>query len=114
MEFVEIPAGWFWMGWEEGLPDARPRHRVWVDAFAIARRPVTTAEYRGYVEATGAPTGWAWMQHLHQGDYLNFLGVVVFTTITVVCYARILPMLPRLHAALAAIQIAVLLAAAFL
>ena len=67
-----------------------------------------------YVEATGAPTGWAWMQHLHKGDYLNFIGVVVFTTITVVCYARIIPMLPRLHAALAAIQIAVLLAAAFL
>jgi formylglycine-generating enzyme required for sulfatase activity len=54
LEFVEIPGGWFWMGWEEGLPDARPRHRVWVDAFAIARCPVTTAQYRAYVEATGA------------------------------------------------------------
>jgi hypothetical protein len=67
-----------------------------------------------YIAATGAPTGWAWLQHLHKGDYLNFLGVAVFTTITVVCYARIIPILPRLHAALAAIQIAVLLAAAFL
>ncbi len=55
MEFVDIPAGWFWMGWEDGRPDARPRHRVWVDAFAIARGPVTTAEYRAYVETTGAP-----------------------------------------------------------
>ena len=35
------------------MPDARPRHRVWVDAFAITRCPVTTAEYRAYVEATG-------------------------------------------------------------
>ena len=65
-----------------------------------------------YVASTGAPTGWAWLQHLHKGDYLNFLGVAVFTTITVVCYARIIPVLPRLQAALAAIQIAVLLAAA--
>lgn len=67
-----------------------------------------------YVATTGAPTGWGWLQHLHQGDYLNFLGVAVFTTITVVCYGRIIPLLPRLHAALAATQIAVLLAAAFL
>jgi len=52
-QFVEIPAGWFWMGWEDGLPDARPRHRVWMDAFAIARCPVTTAEYGVYLGATG-------------------------------------------------------------
>jgi hypothetical protein len=67
-----------------------------------------------FVAQTGAPTGWAWLEHLHKGDYLNFLGVVVFTTITLVCYARIIPALPRLQAALAAIQIAVLLAAAWL
>ena len=28
VELVEIPAGWFQMGWEDGLPDARPAHRV--------------------------------------------------------------------------------------
>lgn len=66
-----------------------------------------------YVSETGAPTGWAWLQHLHRGDYLNFLGVAVFTTITLVCYARIIPALPRLQAVLAIIQIAVLLAAAW-
>jgi formylglycine-generating enzyme required for sulfatase activity len=42
------------MGWEDGLPDARPRRRVWVDAFALARWPVTTAEYARYLRATGA------------------------------------------------------------
>jgi formylglycine-generating enzyme required for sulfatase activity len=51
--FAEIPAGWFWMGWEHGLPDARPRRRVWVDAFALARCPVTAGEYRAYSRATG-------------------------------------------------------------
>jgi formylglycine-generating enzyme required for sulfatase activity len=61
VRFVEVPAGWFQMGWEDGLPDARPRHRVWVDAFAIARAPVTRAEYAAYLEATGAasPPFWA-------------------------------------------------------
>ncbi len=55
MQFVEIAAGWFWMGWEHGVSSERPRHRVWVDRFAIAVRPVTNAEYAEFVAATGAP-----------------------------------------------------------
>ena len=67
-----------------------------------------------YVVATGAPTGWGWLRLLGKGDYLNFLGIAALATITLVCYARIVPALPRLHAALALIQIAVLLAAALI
>ena len=52
MEFVEIPAGKFWMGWEDGLPGEGPRHPVMVDGFLIARTPVTNAEYARFVEAT--------------------------------------------------------------
>ena len=45
------------MGWEEGLPDARPAHRVWVDGFAIARTPVTNAEFDAFLRAgEGSPT----------------------------------------------------------
>ena len=65
-----------------------------------------------FVAAAGAPTGWAWLVFLDKGDYLNLIGVAALASISLVCYARILPALPRLHAALAAIQIAVLLAAA--
>jgi formylglycine-generating enzyme required for sulfatase activity len=54
VELVEIPAGWFWMGWEDGVPGERPRHRVWLDAFAIATTPVTNAGYAEYLAATGA------------------------------------------------------------
>jgi formylglycine-generating enzyme required for sulfatase activity len=54
VELVAIPAGWFRMGWEDGLPDARPAHPVWVDAFAIGRTPVTNAEFGAFVEAGGA------------------------------------------------------------
>jgi formylglycine-generating enzyme required for sulfatase activity len=54
VDFVKIPAGWFWMGWEDGLPDARPRRRVWVDAFAIARTPVTNVEFGAFLEVTDA------------------------------------------------------------
>jgi formylglycine-generating enzyme required for sulfatase activity len=55
MELVEVAAGWFWMGWAEGHPAERPRHRVWLDAFAIARAPVTNAEYARFPEAADAP-----------------------------------------------------------
>jgi len=59
MEPVEVAAGWFWMGWEDGLPGERPRHRVWLDRFAIARAPVTNAEYAGFLEAVDAtPPPW--------------------------------------------------------
>jgi|SoiMethySBSTD1v2_1073268.scaffolds.fasta_scaffold92861_3 hypothetical protein len=69
-----------------------------------------------YVAAAGAPTGWDWLQHLGKGDYLNFLGISVFASMSIVCYARIVPTLilqrDRLQLALAASQLVVLLAAA--
>ena len=59
MEMVEVPAGWFWMGWEEGHSGERPRHRVWTDAFAIARYPVTNRDYAAFLTATRtAPPPW--------------------------------------------------------
>jgi sulfatase modifying factor 1 len=54
VELVEVPAGWFWMGREDGVPGERPRHRVWLEAFAIATTPVTNAAYAEYLDATGA------------------------------------------------------------
>jgi len=59
MDMVDIPAGWFWMGWEDGHPDERPHHRVWTDAFAIGRTPVTNREYGRFLDATSsAPPPW--------------------------------------------------------
>lgn len=52
-DLVAIPSGAFWMGDDGGRPDERPAHRVWVDAFAVARLPVTNAEYAVFLEATG-------------------------------------------------------------
>jgi formylglycine-generating enzyme required for sulfatase activity len=51
MEFVEIPAGKFWMGSEAGLPGEGPRHPVWMDSFAIAKTPVTNADYTPFLDA---------------------------------------------------------------
>ena len=69
-----------------------------------------------YLAASGAPVGWRWLGYLGKGDYLNLLGIAMLCLITVLCYARILPLLlksgERLYAALALAQIVVLLAAA--
>jgi len=70
-----------------------------------------------YIAASGAPTGWGWLQLLHKSDYLIFLAVAVLGLVTVLCYARIVPILlaqgERWRAAIAIVQIVVLLAAAF-
>jgi len=55
-----IPAGAFLMGVEDGLPAERPVHEVWVDPYRIATTPATNADYRRYVEATGAPSPPFW------------------------------------------------------
>jgi formylglycine-generating enzyme required for sulfatase activity len=59
-DVVTIPAGDFLMGSEAGRDDERPVHRVWVDAFAIARYPVTRREYDVFLGATGHPATKFW------------------------------------------------------
>jgi formylglycine-generating enzyme len=59
VDLVTVPEGWFWMGWEEGPPAERPRHRLWLDTFAIGCAPVTNAEYASFLDATDvAPPPW--------------------------------------------------------
>ena len=60
LDLVQIGAAWFWMGWVAGVPAERPRHRVFVDGFAIARTPVTNDAYGRFVAATGAPSPPFW------------------------------------------------------
>jgi len=59
-EMVRIPEGWFGMGCENGRDDEKPVHRVWVDAFELAARQVTNAEYACFLAATNssAPPHW--------------------------------------------------------
>ncbi len=53
-----IPAGEFGMGSNDFYPEERPVHRVAVDGFWIDEHPVTVAEFRRFVTATGYLT-WA-------------------------------------------------------
>jgi sulfatase modifying factor 1 len=60
VDLVEVPSGWFWMGWDAGHLGERPRHRPWVDRFAIARGPVANRGYAAFLEESGAaaPPWW--------------------------------------------------------
>jgi len=50
---VVIPAGEFWMGTEDGLPDARPLHRVHLSSYWFDKYEVTNAHYRECIEGGG-------------------------------------------------------------
>jgi sulfatase modifying factor 1 len=53
-----IPAGEFSMGTDDqnSLPNERPAHRVRLDGYWIDETPVTNAQFRTFVEATGYVT----------------------------------------------------------
>ena len=55
---VWIDPGEFLMGSEDFYPEERPIHRVVVDGFWMDEHPVTVAEFRRFVKATGHVT-WA-------------------------------------------------------
>ena len=52
-DMTYIPSGEFIMGNDEGTPTERPAHRVYLDAYYIARHEVTNAEYYAFWIAGG-------------------------------------------------------------
>ena len=68
-----------------------------------------------FAAATGAPTGWQWLQLAGRGDYFNFVGIVLLASIIIAAYLRVLSLVARkdrAFAVIAALEIIVLLAAA--
>lgn len=53
---IRIPSGTFRMGSDKHYPEEAPSHRVTVDGFWIDATPVTNAQFRTFVEATGYVT----------------------------------------------------------
>ncbi|MBL8381513.1 MAG: SUMF1/EgtB/PvdO family nonheme iron enzyme [Burkholderiales bacterium] len=56
-DMVEVPAGPFTMGRDDGPEDERPAHPVALPAFRIDRLPVTNAEYAAFLDAAGLHGG---------------------------------------------------------
>jgi formylglycine-generating enzyme required for sulfatase activity len=59
-EMLVIPEGDFLMGCDNGADNEKPVHRVWVDAFTIAKYPVTNREYAIFMEMTKHPPSPFW------------------------------------------------------
>lgn len=69
-----------------------------------------------FLQATGSPTGWQWLAHLHRGDIANLLGIALLTGCSLLSLLVVIPVYARrgdrLYVALCAAQIVVLLLAA--
>ncbi|MBM3216186.1 formylglycine-generating enzyme family protein [Candidatus Poribacteria bacterium] len=64
-EMLLIPAGYFvrgndYIAGRAAFDEEKPRHRVWLDAYRIAKRPVTYRQYRRFVVETShrSPAYW--------------------------------------------------------
>lgn len=69
-----------------------------------------------YLAATGFHAGWSWLGLLGKGDFLTFLGFAFLAGVAIVCYVAITPIFlrknDRIYAALACVEVAVLVLAA--
>jgi hypothetical protein len=69
-----------------------------------------------YAEATGQPLGWGWIAMIGRGDVLPLTGVTLLVGLTIVAYARALPILlrrrDRTYLVIALAEIALLVLAA--
>jgi len=50
---------------------------------------------KDFMHELGLPHGWNWVSLAGHGDYLNYVGIVFLSGLTVVCYLAILPILIR-------------------
>ncbi|HMK56735.1 MAG TPA: hypothetical protein VK448_08880 [Dissulfurispiraceae bacterium] len=48
-----------------------------------------------YLESANIHPGWAWLYMLDKGDFLNFTGIAFLAAVTLICFARIVPILFR-------------------
>jgi hypothetical protein len=48
-----------------------------------------------FAQATGTPTGWAWVEQIAKGDVLNLLGIVVLASISAVSSLAVVPIFAR-------------------
>ena len=61
-DFARVDGGWFWMGDDNGPAEERPRHRVSLDTFEMARFPTTNAMYRRFIADGGYADALWWRE----------------------------------------------------
>jgi hypothetical protein len=121
-DWIEAYARWMRIGVAIGLAAVIASFIVYLGGLLpVAIPPARLPEVWGlpvkqYLAVTGAPSGWQWLHRLNQGDVLNFAGVALLASVTIACFARalfgLLRARERAYAAIAFVQLVVLLAAA--
>lgn len=56
-ELVQVPAGSYTMGRQDGLSNERPEHKVTLDAFYLGRMEVTQAQWKAVMNSTPSANG---------------------------------------------------------
>ncbi len=75
-----IPGGEFLMGSNDGEPDEKPVHKVYLDAYYIDKYEVTNKQYREFVEATGHREPVYWGEDDHPVVYVRREDAVAYAT----------------------------------
>ena len=69
-----------------------------------------------YLTAAGVHSGWGWIEQVTRGDYMNLVGVALLASVSIVCYARLVPVFWKerdpVYLWIVILEIAVLLLAA--
>ncbi len=73
-------------------------------------------DVNSYLAETNIDAGWGWIKMLQYGDFLNFIGIAILASITILCYIFIVPVFWKkkdwVFAILAILEVIVLLIAA--
>jgi formylglycine-generating enzyme required for sulfatase activity len=74
-DFVEIPAGDFWMGSDDSdEDDERPRHKVVLSAYEVAKYPTTNAMFSCFVADGGYADARWWVEAIEDGYWQEGAG----------------------------------------
>ena len=69
-----------------------------------------------YLAAARVEAGWGWVEHILKGDYMNLAGVAILSSVSILCYFRLVPIVwrerDRAYASIVMLELAVLLLAA--
>jgi len=78
---IVIGPGWFWMGSDDRYRWESPRHRIWLDSFAIATTAVTRGEYARFLADTRSALPTGWNEPSFDGDDRPVVGVSWFAAL---------------------------------
>jgi len=117
-----VYARWLDVGTKIGFAVLVSAFAIYIFEFVLAHVPVEdlprywNLPVEEYLAAAGVEPGWGWVEHIAKGDYINLVGVAMLSSVSIVCYVRLLPLLwqerDRIYLAIAALEIVVLVLAA--